>query len=91
MEKISFQAIWNEIEDNFDFEKVNKVMFFISWRWVEFSNSVPTISRLKEEAKKICILAYTREGAEYSSGGFTAKYDGNNLHLKFTLEEASSE
>jgi len=42
----------NNIIDNFDFEKVNKVMIFLDWHWHWAEDGVPNISELKKLATR---------------------------------------
>ena len=38
--------------NNFDFEKVHKVMSFLDWRWYPL-NVVPSIDELKKQAREL--------------------------------------
>lgn len=41
----------DEIMMNFDFEKVNRVMEFLNWRWYGAKNGVPTVDEIKTEVR----------------------------------------
>jgi hypothetical protein len=87
----------NEILDNFDFEKVKRVMDFLNWEWAG-SNGVPEIYELRQHARKLMNTAVTEclksKGTDYTTecGGFRVecnKYEGDPkiyLRLSFNLE-----
>jgi hypothetical protein len=98
----TFEELWKDIEENFDFEKVKKVMDFIEWKWHNSDvNDVPTLEQIKYSTKGWCREAYekSKRGGKRSSitscGGFTSKYaefysdrhePHNELSLEFTIE-----
>lgn len=78
------QELINEVLDNFDFEKVHKVMTFLDWKWFSYSEStmeVPSIAKLVRTAQQYLEMAYDGlekiEHNEHSymvgSGGFEAQ------------------
>lgn len=78
------QELINEVLDNFDFEKVHKVMTFLEWKWFSYSEStmeVPSIVKLVRTAQQYLEMAYAGlekiEHNEHSymvgSGGFEAQ------------------
>lgn len=97
----------NDIIENFDFGKVQTVMFKLNWQWG--SEGVPTIERLKEQAlyllKKAAELRLGEYKYEHSelgiisgTGGFQATAYCNDskteiiyFKLQFILEEWDSE
>ena len=52
--KEEFEEHLDEIMDNFDFEKVEKVMEFLDWKWafIEGSPKVPTRADLRSGVRK---------------------------------------
>ena len=71
------EAIDNIIE-NFDWEKVHKVMDFLNWTWVTTDNEVPTIGKLVNSSHRLLLEAYEgalREKTDFSigTGGFRAR------------------
>ncbi len=99
-------ALMDECIDNFDFEKVHKVMVMLQWQWVEKDGStfsIPDIPRMKACARARLRSAYKvwkqrgGDGATTGSGGFEATYgapEGDNCHafyLRFVLAEAEAE
>jgi len=82
--------------DNFDFEKVNKVMKVLNWTW--HGKGVPTLKRLKEEAVKYLNEALRHRGerdSRFSTGGYEVEYIlhseyQDSLSLKFVLEDWES-
>lgn len=87
--RISKRAI-EEILNEFDFEKVHRVMQFLDWRWYP-NNKVPSIASLKQTAR-LCLNGIVDEGAErHMTGGLVAyrEQDGDEdgLALSFVIEE----
>lgn len=85
-----------DILDEFDFEKVKKVMDALEWTYFDSPDSKITISELRKMARHLLTIAYNEEPVEYmftASGGFqvgrwmfpgdTKKY----LTLKFVVAE----
>jgi len=88
------------ILDNFDFDKVRKVMGFLQWEWcdvIEETSSVPSTYKIVCSARDRLEKAYeyaikNKENATLSSGGFEAFAQYNKetnevdyLELKFVL------
>lgn len=95
--KQSFSKLVEDIHDNFNWKKVHKAMVATKWEWYlgkdMFGNSimgVPDLKRIKNEAYQLLQDAYDNESGT-STGGFTAKYEDNQLTLFFTLAETVSE
>ena len=80
------------IINNFDFEKVNKVMNFLNWTWF-FSTTCPTIDELKQEAKRILneICDSEDDTIAISTGGFKASIYDDHLELEFIVALYDSE
>lgn len=80
--------------DEFNFEKVHKVMFFLDWRYAD-SKDVPTVEQLRKNARKY-LIEVLREGLDHrehtiATGGF--RYEGRmygthriDLRMAFELE-----
>ena len=68
----------NSILDNFDFEKMHKVMTFLNWRWATIGE-IPDIADLRVSARGLLKEAYNNLGklpnADYfiQTGGFRAE------------------
>jgi hypothetical protein len=73
----------DDIMDNFDFIKVQKVMEALNWEWSSAADSLPTISELKKQAVYLLkgasklrlgeyLDSYWEEGVSHSTGGFQA-------------------
>jgi len=90
-----------EVIENFDFEKVHKIMEILDWRWAGAGSNelpaVPTVEKMKERVKNMfkCmedqIAEECDEGADawpksVSTGGFRATIDDEYI-LEFILEE----
>ena len=55
------QELINEVLDNFDFERVHKVMTFLNWKWISLSedtNEVPSLAKLVRSAQQYLSMAY---------------------------------
>jgi len=100
----TLQALIDEVIDSFDFEKVQKVMEFVDWKWIDHEGelTVPSVPRLKGSARRSLKLAYDswkKHGYDYSvagTGGFEAQYwgyekEGSLFTLRFVLEQAEAE
>ena len=100
----TFEELWEDIEKNFDWEKVHKTMVFLNWTWgFDFINGVPSMVQLKNSTKgwlRQCYDTSKRGGKRSKSiscGGFTMKYaefhdqpkPHNELTLEFTIESFS--
>ena len=86
----------NEVIDNFDFEKVARVMKALDWKWATDNGGyeVPDIYDLRKNARarlkeviKSSIEEYDGSGVTISCGGFEAFYRENtkDISLKFVL------
>ena len=84
------------ILDNFDFEKVKKVMDVLEWKYWDSPYSTVTIAELRQLARKLLTEVYNEPALDRTilgSGGFEAErrmYPGDTkkyLHLKFVVAE----
>jgi len=82
----------DDILDNFDFDKVHKVMVFLNWK---YGGSVPTVSELKENARGLLKEAVKLDLHWYSSGGFHVKHEvfekNSYISLEFVIAEWDNE
>jgi hypothetical protein len=89
MKKKKQDAI-DEIMDNFDFEKVAKVMEVLGWKWVnsETDLKIPDVSELRKQARRLLTTAL-KENTGVATGGFKVTYlkDEKFLHLEFVVSE----
>lgn len=77
-----------QIMENFDFEKVHKVMVALEWEW-HFGHGcsgIPSVHTLKEEASRLLSDAWMIK-TTVSTGGFSAVYNDGCLSLSFIVEE----
>lgn len=85
-----------EVMDDFDFEKVHKVMLYFDWKWkIEHDEfTVPSIFRMMKTAERLLtdVSAHNdKERHEIATGGFRAIFDENeNLELRFELVTSES-
>lgn len=77
------QEMIDDIMDNFDFEKVHRVMVFMGWDWKE--NGVPSLPDIKREARRL-LRRLHGDVTLVSCGGFTAGRAHGELVLSFVLE-----
>ena len=79
------------VMENFDFDRVHRVMINLDWKWVtdDGGTTVPSIYRLTRNAEKLLREAAQHYGEEglYScgTGGFIASLEGETLTLQFIL------
>jgi hypothetical protein len=76
-----------ELVEAFDFEKVEKVMIALDWKWA-FSKElrIPTIDEMRDTCFNLLIYA-ERDNDTVSSGGFEASYKINDYDKEvFTLK-----
>lgn len=83
------EAVWKDILDNFDWEKVRKCMVVTGWRWASVGG-VPTVGELQAEAKGLVEDVYGRKGFA-SAGGFQAEYFDSSVNLSFVLTSWSAD
>jgi hypothetical protein len=81
------------ILNNFDFEKVHKIMTLLNWEWLDFTNfsaGVPKIERMKEKVTEMLYSICDSEADYVESGGFRViKYD-DHLELDFVANSIES-
>lgn len=77
-----------QIMENFDFEKVHKVMVALEWEWHfgRGASGIPSVYTLKEEASRLLSDAWMTK-TTVSTGGFSAVYDDCYITLSFIVEE----
>lgn len=69
-----------EVLDNFDFEKVHRVMVFLNWTWStkKKKDKIPSIKKMKKHADRLIedtikgIKKYGDDSYSISEGGFEA-------------------
>jgi len=83
----------DEIMDNFDFNKVARVMDFLEWKWWIKEYRVPTEPEIRKDVRSKLSKAYDYgegRGLKYETktGGFTYTYDPlyTELQLSFELD-----
>jgi hypothetical protein len=93
-EKLTNQEAIEDLLDKFDFNKVQKAMEVLNWKWSSAEYGIPSIYELRKTARRLLKDAYENGVTEVSTGGFSAKYDGNSkekwLYLEFKLTFAST-
>lgn len=81
----------DEIMDNFDFNRVARVMDFLGWKWYMKEYRVPEESEIRKEARKYLSKTYDYgegQGRKYSTvtGGFVYTYDPHYTELQLSFE-----
>lgn len=90
MSKKSFEDQWAEIEQWFDWGRVEKVMTFLEWEW--FNEGIPDIPSMKRTAKRLLAESYKQYQEKgqiwtVATGGFEGICHKNgDIELKFSLE-----
>ena len=88
MIKTEFEELWKGLSRDFNWNKVYKVIIALEWSWYESKtgmNHIPTRDVIFEKAKELCKQAYDKE-CEVGTGGLYAKYEHDNLSLRFEIE-----
>lgn len=80
------------ILDNFDFERVHKVMTVLNWTWY-FTEGVPEISDLRKEARRLLkdVAKRKEDRVCTGTGGFEVYKEDGVLELKFVVAEWDEE
>ena len=73
----------DEILDEFDFEKVHKVMEFLDWKW---GGGVPTIGGMRKVARNLLKEAAEGEVVAIGTGGFQVRKHVGDGTIYLTLE-----
>ena len=90
MTKEEKDKLVEEVLNEFDFAKVDRVMRMLNWEWAIFGKhrAIPGIYGLMTEAKDMLYKVLNdRDGEDcwMLCGGFRASWDGENLGLEFIL------
>ena len=88
----------NEVLENFNFDKVQMVMDFLHWKWINNGTfAIPSYYRMIENAKDLLYRCKNSkdETVTISTGGFVAhknkNEEGENLYsLSFVICESSN-
>ena len=85
------ENLLDEIMDNFDFEKVAKVMETLNWTWLGADTS-PTVEELQNMAGNLLWDVCNADYDVVSAGGFEASKDFSDpddpyVALRFVVEE----
>lgn len=87
------QAI-DDVMDQFDFERVHRVMTFLQWMWSDEQGSlnVPELSDVRRFARRIMKNTMSESNAKggpfyIESGGFCCHVEDEVLNLKFVIED----
>lgn len=88
-----------EVLDNFDFERVHKVMELLEWTWAtkKKEHKIPSVKKMKKHASRLiddALKGLKKSGLEQysiSTGGFEAcafyGEEGLEIGLRFIVEE----
>ena len=83
-----------QVLDNFNFEKVKKVMIALDWKWyinLKEGCQVPSMYQLIKQAERLLYDIKKRDCIFLATGGFEVHYQYGSLTLKFILEESNHE
>lgn len=75
-----------QIMENFDFDKVHRVMAFLDLDSSRGDSGMPSVEVLKEKAREL-LSSVDEKTVAISAGGFEAKYYSGYLSLSFIVEE----
>lgn len=81
----------DDIMDNFDFNRVARVMDFLDWKWSLKEYRVPVEPEIRKQVRQHLSKAYDRgqgQGRKYTlcTGGFACSYDPQYSELSLTFE-----
>jgi hypothetical protein len=79
----------NYIINNFNFQRVKRVMDFLEWQW--FEEGIPELETIIKFARELLNQCVTYNHKQLSSGGFLVTKYEDRLDLKFVVEEFDSE
>lgn len=97
----TFDELWKDLEENFDWEKVHRTMTFLDWKW---QGKEVSISDLKQFSMDLCqecfvkvISSKSKLSCRSGSGGLYAEYEifhnqpdpHEELSLEFYIESFS--
>lgn len=76
----------DEILDEFDFEKVHRVMVALDWQWyIQGEKTNPSIADLRRTARSLLQHVVNNKNIAAASGGFTAFMHYGVLGLRFEV------
>ena len=82
------------IIDHFDFDKVQRAMVALDWKWQHIDDEedqtsrVPSIERMKETARHLLYQAGTQKERYWATGGFHAqRFKTGDMRLQFVVSE----
>ncbi len=78
------KEILDEVLDEFDFEKVQRAMTALDWRW-GVQPEPPSIGELRRKARELLNQVVEGRHASVSTGGFTAYMQNGVLGLRFEV------
>ena len=92
MNKEEKERMVEDLLSEFDFEKVDKVMRLLDWKWCVYGDKqvIPGVYGLITEARRLLFEVLEEDEKEYHSlscGGLKASWDGEYLELEFILTE----
>lgn len=81
----------DDIMDNFDFNKVAKVMKYLKWEWASSVTGVPEEPELRRSCRQYLSMAYDagieyKKGYRISTGGFVYSYHPEFDELRLVFE-----
>jgi len=82
------QDMIDEVMDNFNFEKVQKMMAAVNWWWVneEGGDSVPDVADLRQSARRMIKNTFKEGVFAISSGGFRVERGEDYIRLSWGPE-----
>ena len=88
----------DEVMDEFDFSKVQKVMEFLGWKWASAEEGVPREAELRKKVRRLMETCYrdsVNHGRDWSmgTGGFIVKYyyEDDFFEVDFCLTQWTTE
>lgn len=77
----------DDIIDEFDFERVRKVMIMLNWQWAQTAD-VPSVLEMKKTARNLLRRMCEESDLDfYGTGGFEVIRSDQGLELRFVVAE----
>lgn len=85
--KKPFDEYWEQILENFEWEKVYQTMKALDWTWYmkDGKDGIPSIDTIQQQAQRHLVSTY-KTGYSCSSGGLYSRWRDDALELLFIVE-----
>lgn len=82
-----FEKLWEQIEENFDWNRVYQVMKLLDWAWsIKGEMAIPIPETIKAHARASAWKSF-EDKLQHSSGGIRTYCDSDGLGVTFELTD----